>query len=115
MSFIDYLLLNEVFTWDDKYRSQNIELISIFTVYTFAYYTRQALSLLTSRVHPIQIQSSLMKSSNSISVAVLSCIVGMNTKKSEVNLDVSCDTQNSEPPTIKRLKERIRWNQTKTG
>jgi hypothetical protein len=38
----------------------------------------------------------------------LSCAVGMNTKKSEVNLDASCDTQNSEPPTIKRVKERIR-------
>jgi hypothetical protein len=49
-----------------------------------------------------------MKSFNSIGVAVLSCAVGMNTKKSEVNLDASCDTQNSEPPAIKCVKERIR-------
>jgi hypothetical protein len=66
------------------------------------------LSLLTSRVHLIQIQSKLMKSSNSIGVAVLSCVVGMNTKKSEVNLDASCDTQNFVPPTIKHVKEKIR-------
>jgi hypothetical protein len=38
MSFINYLFLNEVFTCDDKYRSQNLELISIFTVYIFGYY-----------------------------------------------------------------------------
>jgi hypothetical protein len=31
ISFINYLLLNEVFTSDDTYRSQNIELISIST------------------------------------------------------------------------------------
>jgi hypothetical protein len=42
-NFVAYLLfnysfLNEVFTCDDKYRSQNIGLSSIFTIYNLGYY-----------------------------------------------------------------------------
>ena len=59
-----------------------------------------SLSFNTSRVHPIHAQSSLMTSSNSISAMVPSCAAGMNTKKSEIDLDASCDAQDSEPPTI---------------
>jgi hypothetical protein len=59
-----------------------------------------SLSFNTSRVHPIHTQSSLMTSSNSISAMVPSCAAGMNTKKSEIDLDASCDAQNFEPPTI---------------
>src|SRR5688500_546063 len=39
ISFINYLFLNVIFTCDDKYRSQNIGLSSIFTIYIFGYYT----------------------------------------------------------------------------
>jgi hypothetical protein len=38
MSFFNYLFLNEVFTCVDKYKSQNLELFSIFTIYIFGYY-----------------------------------------------------------------------------
>ena len=67
---------------------------------------KHALSLLnTSRVHPIHTQSSLMTSSNSISVMVPSCVASMNTKKSEIDLDASCDAQNSEPPGNKACEK----------
>jgi hypothetical protein len=33
-----FLIIYEVFTCDDKYKSQNLELFFIFTIYVFGYY-----------------------------------------------------------------------------